>query len=566
MTKQTLHEDINKKESEEIQFKYFVPLNKRPVKSKPIWKKDGKHSTFKVEISRPEDNQKDIQNMKNKSLKLVFSQKNVKVITTLPKSMSATINNWKAISMYQSMLKAQPTTKDQLWVRKDGTFDYFGWSPLGHIIVAYLSVHLKVKKEKQVISINLDNFQKEQVVRIIRARDLSNDWFENLAIDAYFEYFHYYLPIVEEERVRIKNNSLLKRVVISIGYNYIINNKLQDEVFNLLDAALLNMLSKYYFVPNIDTVTSLILISNFQALRFHRTKVWIYINSAIGLSCLLGLNRPSPKMLKLSKSQIRHRCHQWWTCCIQDKAFALTLNRPMSISPDGWRIPYPKYEIYKKQPHFPDYQAEKEIKHFASLVNLKGMAQISEIGGIIKLEFNSDKAKSNLLERKLEQILAKLQLCKSLYVKEMTEVYCNQPKWVFDICHKFLLSHSIIHNDIVIETINSFNRICGAEMAKKYEKKYLEAAASVIIACESLGESFFKYGRLFRFICLSTATVVFAKKFCYEDIGKKDENIPFDVQSYLKKGLVILEKSKVYYPITSYALNLIYSLLKPNKK
>ncbi|KAI9294904.1 hypothetical protein K502DRAFT_324601 [Neoconidiobolus thromboides FSU 785] len=546
----------NNFKKKEIAIKEYVPN-----KLLPEWKLKGRYMVYSSK--RKDKNSKENKNTESKEKQKTQEQQILPEYRVI-NQINSNLCNWKCIALFKSILKetVEMEGEQQIYIKKDSSFEYFGKNPVGNLIINYFSLNLINNKRKKKLKLKQFNEVKLINLRVINRSNLNVKWFESECIDAYFDYFNPYFPVVDEIAFRNKPNELLKKVVIGMGYKYIPNLKYDNEILQQLDSKLIDLFLNSYFKPSISLVQSLVLITNFQVLLSLIDKFWYFQNSSIKLSIMLGLNKNIPKSLNLNKRMIRYRYHLWWGSCIHDKYYSLALNRPTSIQPEDWYLPYPKIINLNRLPDIPTSIQKKEIREIASGMYWRWMALLTEIIGYIKIYRNKRESEDvDLLQKELDWILKKVEKSINYFKNIMQRIYSNQPKWVYNICIIFVLYIIKFSNSLIIEVINLYIKLPLARKVSYYEKIAINSAIQILNATGELGEVFCKYGVPFRFISLGNAILVLATKLCSEnskDLAYSEK----ELKTLIEKGLEYLNNASPYNPIVKEVMKVITDLIE----
>ncbi|KAI9294887.1 hypothetical protein K502DRAFT_324594 [Neoconidiobolus thromboides FSU 785] len=573
------------------------------VRTKLKYVNEGENSKIKVFQMKFHINTKDKGDEKSEIIKQ--TKKNKNFINTNVDNTNTNLNcnnnnlrmgNWKSMALFKMILGSSRLDegKKNLFIYADGTLEYTGQNPAGNLLMMYFTFNLLELKRKQ-IKININPIKTLTLPDIIYTEEsLEKQYFIQQCVKAYFQFYSYFCPVINQESYYKKPTSMITKAIVSIGFRYLPNSTCNDHINQVLDQIAVAEFKENYFKPSLEVVSVYTILAQYQSAVSEFEKSWMNQAMCIHMCRLLGLHLPAPKNLKLNKDEIRHRYNQWWACCIQDRFFPFVINRPMSIEAGEWKLPYPEYKPLNRLSEYEnDFEYNQVLKR-ASYIYWKGKVLLSEL--LLNIDYLKRKRfqiERDFLLKTLTKTLLKLAKFDENYYQEMKRVYDNQPLWVFKLCEKFFLYHTIFYNNSVLECCNVYLKVPNAKRVDKVQQRSLMACIAIILAAEKLNINFYKYGITYRFYCLSNAIVALIKT-VYQKQGLKekdeneanlstnvdangiDANFDFKKESgfnfnlneeidalfYAKKGLDLLANAIPHFPMAQEFLNTILTLLR----
>ncbi|KAJ9074806.1 hypothetical protein DSO57_1002653 [Entomophthora muscae] len=384
-----------------------------------------------------------------------------------------------------------------VFMRGDGRVEYYGKSPVGVLLAAYLDL----------------NPTKNQIQRALRQTPqqcgLVRQWIVEECVGAFFNCYSPHFPIIDEWLLARSKDSLLLKLVVGIGCRYLPQGAPLPGLTEHLDSEIFLQFRADFPRPTIAVAATLILIGQYQVVNSEFRRAWLYQSYYNLFVTIMGTHRTPPRGLGMPANLVRLRCHQWWGACIGDKLNTFLLNRPMLIAAGDFRLPYPAPIPLPALSQHPSSTESRLGREFVSSIYMRALAGLCDLMGhaVACLQRLFPQAPA-LAHERCQRLLIRFFSAYDSFRGEMNEAVRKQPLWLVQISQPLVVFNSMILHTVVIRLSQHFLR--DPQHSQAYLHRSLLSAKAILEAAESLGDGFYRYGTVYRFYAVGSATLVFA--------------------------------------------------------
>ncbi|KAI0226466.1 hypothetical protein L0F63_001687 [Massospora cicadina] len=420
--------------------------------------------------------------------------------------------------------------------RRDGKVEYYGQSPVGVLLAAYLDL----------------NPLRTQLQRALRPAPkqcgLVRQWVIEECVEAFFNCYSPHFPIIDEWLLSRNRDSLLLKLVVGIGCRYLPRGTPFPGLTEHLDSEIVHQFRAKFPRPTIAVAATLILIGQYQFAVSEFRRAWLYQSYYNLLISVMGTHRTPPRRLGMPRNLMRLRCHQWWGACIGDKLNTFLLNRPMLIAAGDYRLPYPAPAPLPKLSDHPSVSECRLGREFVSSIYIRALVELCDLmGHAVACLQHIFPQSGALAHERCQRLLLRFFSTYDAFWREMAEAVRDQPGWLTRISQPLVVFNSMILHTVVIRLSQYF--LGDPRHSEAYLRRCLLSARAILEAAESLGEGFYRYGTVYRFYAVGSATLVYAHSL--RNPGATANLSPSIAPSrdYVIRGLTLLSRSRLYQPI-----------------
>ncbi|KAI9297645.1 hypothetical protein K502DRAFT_363056 [Neoconidiobolus thromboides FSU 785] len=441
--------------------------------------------------------------------------------------------------------------KQKLHISFNGGLEYFGDSPMGLLLTMYALHHpspktlLPLLQIPQAITNTLDS-NSDTIGRLFE--QTIETAVIKLSIEAYFNFFHLYCPIVNKKEFLTNLNQqspILVYMVCTIGCGYIphVAEKFR-EIF--CDRAVA-LLKRGYLTISIQSITALLLMGAYQHCPKEFPKGWLYKGMALRMCYCLGLDRHNPKLTE-AENELRSRI--WYWSHISDKLFAFSLNRPWT---QDCSISSPKYPSNYMLEVMSNDLSEIVINK-CTLVHFYHLSELCHLMNMIlrKFKFTETIKLDNIerLEKKTQAITRYFTIWKTKAEQSFSKILSSNEKYNY-IIQNFKASLMMIYYGTLVQLYQSFSEVGIPSLNEYYNIKCSDAANKAIKVANGMGKNFNFHCITYKFYALSSAIMIQIKN--TRSINPKRT---YESHQNLINGLQIVSNAKPYYVMAAECLRL----------
>lgn len=441
--------------------------------------------------------------------------------------------------------------KQQLFFSNTGRIEYFGDSPMAMLLTMYTLHHSSPESLSSLYhhtpsQIPLSN------TAYSKALTVQHIYISRLCIEAYFTYFHPYFPVIHKRHFLTNLKSQpphLLNIVCAIGSGYL--PQISQEYRDAYSDRAVHYLKLCYGKPCLSTMTTFMLMANYQHSPKEFNKGWTLLGYAIRMGYAMGLDRSPCKRISSDEVEIRSRL--WWWAHIMDKLYAFSLNRPWT---QDCRLSSPSLPSNPNPDRLTGTQQE-EVAISCSLAFTRHLSELCHLMCLMVRRFKFTEAQPDANVSEMEFLAQATALHLDLWLtkvnKDFTTIYQVSTS-TQTMVSNFVSSLHLIYYGTLVQLYQSFTSVSA--LSEHYHQHCSDAANSAI-SLASIMSCFNSHSISYKFYALSSAIMIQIR-----NTINPNPTISQSSRTYLLIGLGILKRAEAFYPLASECFRLAILLAK----